>query len=128
MELTAKTFGLLIAAAHLWDATVYKPNFPTFLVAYRQTSLHLRRSPGFEAYPGDIFYLHSRLLERAAKTNNKYGGGSLTALPIIETQGADVSAYALPSRSWCPLDRAPLAGSISTPRYGDPGSNYLCWR
>jgi hypothetical protein len=54
-------------------------------------SLLLRRSPGCEAYPGDIFYLHSRLLERAAKTNNKYGGGSLTALPIIETQG--VSAY-----------------------------------
>ncbi|KAL1879566.1 Alpha subunit of the F1 sector of mitochondrial F1F0 ATP synthase [Paecilomyces lecythidis] len=62
-------------------------------VAYRQMSLLLRRPPGREAYPGDVFYLHSRLLERAAKLNDKHGGGSLTALPIIETQGGDVSAY-----------------------------------
>ena len=62
-------------------------------VAYRQMSLLLRRPPGREAYPGDVFYLHSRLLERAAKMNDKHGGGSLTALPIIETQGGDVSAY-----------------------------------
>ncbi len=62
-------------------------------VAYRQLSLLLRRPPGREAYPGDVFYLHSRLLERAAKMNDKYGGGSLTALPIIETQAGDVSAY-----------------------------------
>ncbi|RLB04588.1 MAG: F0F1 ATP synthase subunit alpha, partial [Deltaproteobacteria bacterium] len=62
-------------------------------VAYRQMSLLLRRPPGREAYPGDIFYLHSRLLERAAKLNDKLGGGSLTALPIIETQAGDVSAY-----------------------------------
>ncbi|KAG4221118.1 ATP synthase subunit alpha, partial [Phytophthora cactorum] len=62
-------------------------------VAYRQMSLLLRRPPGREAYPGDVFYLHSRLLERAAKMNNKHGGGSMTALPIIETQGGDVSAY-----------------------------------
>lgn len=62
-------------------------------VAYRQMSLLLRRPPGREAYPGDVFYLHSRLLERAAKMNEKYGGGSLTALPVIETQGGDVSAY-----------------------------------
>jgi len=62
-------------------------------VAYRQMSLLLRRPPGREAYPGDVFYLHSRLLERAAKMNEKYGAGSLTALPIIETQGGDVSAY-----------------------------------
>ncbi|KAI0890384.1 ATP synthase subunit alpha, mitochondrial [Annulohypoxylon maeteangense] len=62
-------------------------------VAYRQMSLLLRRPPGREAYPGDVFYLHSRLLERAAKMNNKLGGGSMTALPIIETQGGDVSAY-----------------------------------
>jgi F0F1-type ATP synthase alpha subunit len=53
----------------------------------------LRRPPGREAYPGDVFYLHSRLLERAAKMNSNYGGGSLTALPIIETQAGDVSAY-----------------------------------
>jgi F-type H+-transporting ATPase subunit alpha len=61
--------------------------------AYRQVSLLLRRPPGREAYPGDIFYLHSRLLERAAKLNDELGGGSLTALPIIETQAGDVSAY-----------------------------------
>src|SRR5438477_571568 len=62
-------------------------------VAYRQLSLLLRRPPGREAYPGDVFYLHSRLLERAAKLNKEKGGGSLTALPIIETQAGDVSAY-----------------------------------
>src|SRR5947209_12867011 len=62
-------------------------------VAYRQMSLLLRRPPGREAYPGDVFYLHSRLLERAAKLNDDLGGGSLTALPIIETQANDVSAY-----------------------------------
>jgi F-type H+-transporting ATPase subunit alpha len=61
--------------------------------AYRQLSLLLRRPPGREAYPGDVFYLHSRLLERAAKMSDEYGGGSLTALPIIETQAGDVSAY-----------------------------------
>ncbi|CAD7670937.1 unnamed protein product [Nyctereutes procyonoides] len=62
-------------------------------VAYRQMSLLLCRPPGREAYPGDVFYLHSRLLERAAKTNDSFGGGSLTALPVIETQAGDVSAY-----------------------------------
>jgi F-type H+-transporting ATPase subunit alpha len=61
--------------------------------AYREISLLLRRPPGREAYPGDVFYLHSRLLERAAKLNNENGGGSLTALPFIETQAGDVSAY-----------------------------------
>jgi F-type H+-transporting ATPase subunit alpha len=62
-------------------------------VAYRQMSLLLRRPPGREAYPGDVFYLHSRLLERAAKMNDDNGNGSLTALPVIETQANDVSAY-----------------------------------
>ncbi|GIW74466.1 MAG: hypothetical protein KatS3mg103_0988 [Phycisphaerales bacterium] len=62
-------------------------------MAYRQLSLLLRRPPGREAYPGDVFYLHSRLLERAAKLSDENGGGSLTALPIIETQEGDVSAY-----------------------------------
>jgi F-type H+-transporting ATPase subunit alpha len=61
--------------------------------AYREISLLLRRPPGREAFPGDVFYLHSRLLERAAKLNDKKGGGSLTALPVIETQAGDVSAY-----------------------------------
>ena len=62
-------------------------------VSYRQMSLLLRRPPGREAYPGDVFYLHSRLLERSAKLNEDNGAGSLTALPIIETQGGDVSAF-----------------------------------
>ena len=61
--------------------------------AYRQISLLLRRPPGREAYPGDVFYLHSRLLERAAKLSDELGGGSLTALPIIETKAGDISAY-----------------------------------
>src|SRR5699024_4782431 len=61
--------------------------------AYRAISLLLRRPPGREAYPGDVFYLHSRLLERAAKLNDELGGGSLTALPIIETKANDVSAF-----------------------------------
>ena len=69
------------------------PIFCLQAVAYRQMSLLLRRPPGREAFPGDVFYLHSRLLERAAKLNDKHGGGSLTALPIIETQASDVSAY-----------------------------------
>ena len=62
-------------------------------VAYRTMSLLLRRPPGREAYPGDVFYLHSRLLERAGRLSEQYGGGSITALPIIETQGGDMSAY-----------------------------------
>merc|ERR1711972_576293 len=61
--------------------------------AYREISLLLRRPPGREAYPGDIFYVHSRLLERAARLSDKLGGGSITALPIVETQAGDVSAY-----------------------------------
>src|SRR5213078_2030767 len=61
--------------------------------AYRQMSLLLRRPPGREAYPGDVFYLHSRLLERAVKLSDERGGGSLTALPVVETQAGDVSAY-----------------------------------
>jgi F-type H+-transporting ATPase subunit alpha len=62
-------------------------------VAYREMSLLLKRPPGREAYPGDVFYLHSRLLERAAKLSDELGGGSITALPIIETQAGDISAY-----------------------------------
>lgn len=75
------------------DALVVYDDLSKHAVAYRQMSLLLRRPPGREAYPGDIFYLHSRLLERAAKLSDKLGGGSLTALPIIETQQGDVSAY-----------------------------------
>ncbi len=75
------------------DALVVYDDLTKHAQAYRQVSLLLRRPPGREAYPGDVFYLHSRLLERAARLNEKYGGGSMTALPIIETQQGDVSAY-----------------------------------
>lgn len=75
------------------DALVIYDDLSKHAVAYRQISLILRRPPGREAYPGDVFYLHSRLLERAAKLDEKFGGGSLTALPIIETQAGDSSAY-----------------------------------
>ena len=75
------------------DALVVYDDLYKHAWAYRQLSLLLRRPPGREAYPGDIFYLHSRLLERAAKLASEYGGGSLTALPIIETQAGDLSAY-----------------------------------
>jgi F-type H+-transporting ATPase subunit alpha len=75
------------------DVLIVYDDLSKHAVAYRQISLLLRRPPGREAYPGDVFYLHSRLLERAAKLNEDYGGGSITALPIIETQGNDVSAY-----------------------------------
>ncbi|HEY4716278.1 MAG TPA: F0F1 ATP synthase subunit alpha [bacterium] len=74
-------------------AVVFYDDLSKHAVAYRQLSLLLRRPPGREAYPGDVFYLHSRLLERAAKLSEKEGGGSLTAIPIIETQAGDVSAY-----------------------------------
>ncbi|MFA5107077.1 MAG: F0F1 ATP synthase subunit alpha [Patescibacteria group bacterium] len=75
------------------DALVIYDDLSKHATAYRQVSLLLRRPPGREAFPGDIFYLHSRLLERAAKMDKKHGGGSLTALPIIETQAGDISAY-----------------------------------
>ncbi len=75
------------------DVLVVYDDLSKHAVAYRTLSLLLRRPPGREAYPGDVFYLHSRLLERAARMNEEYGGGSLTALPIIETQAGDVSAY-----------------------------------
>jgi F-type H+-transporting ATPase subunit alpha len=75
------------------DALIVYDDLSKHAWAYRQMSLLLRRPPGREAYPGDVFYLHSRLLERAAKMDEEHGGGSLTALPIIETQAGDVSAY-----------------------------------
>ncbi len=74
-------------------AVIFYDDLSKQAVAYRQMSLLLRRPPGREAYPGDVFYLHSRLLERAAKMNDEFGAGSLTALPVIETQAGDVSAY-----------------------------------
>ena len=75
------------------DVLVVYDDLSKHAAAYRTLSLHLKRPPGREAYPGDVFYLHSRLLERAARLSDKLGGGSLTALPIIETQAGDVSAY-----------------------------------
>ena len=78
---------------HGRDALIIYDDLPKHAVAYRTLSLLLERSPGREAYPGDVFYLHSRLLERAAQLNDTLGGGSMTALPIVETQAGDVSAY-----------------------------------
>jgi F-type H+-transporting ATPase subunit alpha len=75
------------------DALIVYDDLSKHAQAYRQVSLLLRRPPGREAYPGDVFYLHSRLLERAARLAEEHGGGSLTALPVIETQAGDVSAY-----------------------------------
>ena len=75
------------------DALIVFDDLSKHAQAYRQVSLLLRRPPGREAYPGDVFYLHSRLLERSARMDEAYGGGSLTALPVIETQANDVSAY-----------------------------------
>jgi F-type H+-transporting ATPase subunit alpha len=75
------------------DVLIIYDDLSKHAVAYREISLLLRRPPGREAYPGDVFYLHSRLLERACRRNEKYGGGSITAMPIIETQAGDISAY-----------------------------------
>ena len=79
--------------AHGKDVLIVYDDLSKHAVAYRTLSLLLRRSPGREAYPGDVFYLHSRLLERACRLTKEYGGGSMTALPIVETQAGDVSAY-----------------------------------
>ena len=88
--------GCAMAEHFLYDgkhALVVYDDLTKHAYAYRQMSLLLRRPPGREAYPGDVFYLHSRLLERAVKLNDDLGGGSMTALPVIETQAGDVSAY-----------------------------------
>ena len=75
------------------DVLIVYDDLSKHAIAYRALSLLLGRSPGREAYPGDVFYLHSRLLERAARLSDERGGGSMTALPIVETQAGDVSAY-----------------------------------
>ena len=85
--------GVTLNGQTIRDALIVYDDLSKHAVAYRQVSLLLRRPPGREAYPGDVFYLHSRLLERAARLSAEYGGGSLTALPVIETQANDVSAY-----------------------------------
>ena len=96
MQYVAPYAATALAEHFMWDgrhALVVYDDLSKQAQAYRQLSLVLRRPPGREAYPGDVFYLHSRLLERAAKLSDDLGGGSLTALPIIETQAGDVSAY-----------------------------------
>ena len=85
--------GLTVDGQEVRDALIVYDDLSKHAWAYRQVSLLLRRPPGREAYPGDVFYLHSRLLERSARLNNKLGGGSLTSLPFIETLLGDVSAY-----------------------------------
>jgi F-type H+-transporting ATPase subunit alpha len=85
--------GVEIGGRVIKDALCVYDDLTKHAWAYREMALLLRRPPGREAYPGDVFYLHSRLLERAARLNEEHGGGSLTALPIIETQANDVSAY-----------------------------------
>lgn len=88
--------GVTIAEEFMYsgkDVLIIYDDLSKHAVAYRELSLLLKRPPGREAFPGDVFYLHSRLLERAAKLNDKLGGGSITALPIIETQAGDISAY-----------------------------------
>ncbi len=85
--------GVMVDGQEVRDALIIFDDLSKHAVAYRQVSLLLRRPPGREAYPGDVFYLHSRLLERAARLSADFGGGSITALPIIETQANDVSAY-----------------------------------
>lgn len=96
MQFLAPYAGVAVAEYFMHqgkDVLVVYDDLSKHAVAYREMSLLLRRPPGREAYPGDVFYLHSRLLERAAKMNDENGGGSITALPIIETQAGDVSAY-----------------------------------
>ncbi len=96
MQYLAPYTGAAIAEyfmSHGKDVLVIYDDLSKHAVAYRELSLLLRRPPGREAYPGDVFYLHSRLLERAARLNKEHGGGSITALPIVETQANDVSAY-----------------------------------
>ena len=96
MQFLAPYAGCAIAEYFLdkgKDVLIVYDDLSKHAVAYREMSLLLRRPPGREAYPGDVFYIHSRLLERAVRLNEKHGGGSITALPIIETQAGDVSAY-----------------------------------
>ncbi|URM52972.1 F0F1 ATP synthase subunit alpha [Mycoplasma sp. SG1] len=96
MQYLAPYTGITIAEEWMEngkDVIIIFDDLSKHAVAYRSLSLLLRRPPGREAYPGDVFYLHSRLLERSAKLNKEYGGGSITALPIIETQAGDISAY-----------------------------------
>ena len=96
MQYIAPYAGCAMAEEFMYngrDALIIYDDLSKHAVAYRAISLLLRRPPGREAYPGDVFYLHSRLLERAAKLSDRLGGGSMTALPIIETMAGDISAY-----------------------------------
>jgi F-type H+-transporting ATPase subunit alpha len=96
MQFLAPYAGVTIAEHYMYNAkhaVIFYDDLSKHAVAYREMSLILRRPPGREAYPGDVFYLHSRLLERAAKLSDENGAGSITAFPIIETQAGDVAAY-----------------------------------
>ena len=95
------------------DVLIIYDDLSKHAVAYRALSLLIRRPPGREAYPGDVFYLHSRLLERAAKLDDEHGGGSMTALPIIETQAGDVSAIFLLTLFLLQTDRSSWRQSYS---------------
>ena len=102
------------------DALIVYDDLSKHAQAYRQVSLLLRRPPGREAYPGDVFYLHSRLLERAARLDEEYGGGSLTALPVIETQAGDVSAYIPQTLFPSPTARSFWKATCFTPASAPP--------
>jgi len=106
------------------DSLVIYDDLSKQAVAYRQISLLLRRPPGREAYPGDIFYLHARLLERSAKLSNKYKGGSLTALPIIETLAGDITSY-IPTNVISITDGQIFLGSQVFNEYFKPAVNIL---
>ena len=96
LQYIAPYAGVAMAEEYMYqgkDVLIIYDDLSKHAVAYRTISLLLKRSPGREAYPGDVFYLHSRLLERAAKLSKESGGGSITALPVIETQDGDISAY-----------------------------------
>jgi len=96
LQFLAPYAGVTMAEHHMYGgkhAVIFYDDLSKHAVAYREMSLILRRPPGREAYPGDVFYLHSRLLERAAKLSDENGAGSITAFPIIETQAGDVAAY-----------------------------------
>ncbi len=100
------------------DVLIVYDDLSKHAVAYRALSLLLKRSPAVRPYPGDVFYLHSRLLERACRLTQEYGGGSMTAIPIIETQAGDVSPISPPTSSPSPTDRSIWRPICSLPDSG----------
>ena len=115
---------LLVKNSCSTDVLIVYDDLSKQAVAYRELSLLLKRPPGREAYPGDVFYLHSRLLERAAKLEDELGGGSMTALPIIETQAGDISAY-IPTNVISITDgQKPTCSTAGYVRLSTPGYLY----